>query len=60
MVPSRVGKIGGSIQQNFDTVFAPTGDLMQIGIPGSAGYSIIFDDPSHVTAFLPAVFAPGV
>jgi hypothetical protein len=54
------GNIAQELQQNFNTVFASTNDLMQIGIHGSAGYSIIFDDPSYLTTFLPATGAPGV
>jgi hypothetical protein len=30
-----------------------------IGIHGSAGYSIIFDDPNDIINFLPATGAPG-
>lgn len=51
---------GSELGQDFNTVFASTGDLMEIGIPGSAGNSIIFDDPKYVVAFLPAIFPAGV
>ena len=54
------GNLAQELQQDFNTVFASTNDLMQIGIHGSAGYSIIFDDPSYLTTFLPATGAPGV
>src|ERR1700685_545921 len=53
------GNIAQELQQDFNTVFASTNDLMEIGIHGSAGYSIIFDDPSNIINFLPATGAPG-
>lgn len=54
------GNPAQELQQDFNTVFASTNDLMEIGIHGSAGYSIIFDDPSYLATFLPATGAPGV
>jgi hypothetical protein len=51
--------LGSELSQGFNTAFASTGDLMEIGIPGSAGNSIIFDDPKYVVAFLPATGASG-
>ena len=48
------------VVQGFNAAFASTGDLMQIGIPGSAGNSIIFDDPNAVLAYLPAIGPPGI
>jgi hypothetical protein len=42
---------GASLEQNFDSVFASTGGLMEIGIPGSAGNSIIFDNGPAVVTF---------
>ena len=59
---SQIGwsNLGTQVGQDFDTVFAATGDLMEIGIHGSAGNSIIFDDPKDVVAFLPATFPAGV
>jgi hypothetical protein len=53
------GNLTYELQQDFNTVFASTNDLMEIGIHGSAGYSIIFDDPNDIINFLPATGAPG-
>jgi PEP-CTERM motif len=47
------------LENNFDTVYAPFEDLLQVGIPGPAGYSIIFDSPDAVLAYLPAGGSPG-
>ncbi len=57
--PPTAGNISGELEADFDSVFAPESDLMEIGIPGSAGFSIIFDDPDDLIAFLPATGAPG-
>jgi hypothetical protein len=48
----------GLLQADFDTVFAPESDLMEIGIPGSAGFSIIWSNPTDLLSFLPASGAP--
>jgi hypothetical protein len=40
-----------SLVQNFDSVYASSGGLMQIGIPGAAGNSIIFDNGPAVVTF---------
>jgi hypothetical protein len=59
---SQIGwsNLGSELGQDFNTVFASSGDLMEIGIHGSAGNSIIFDDPTYIVAFLPALFPAGV
>jgi hypothetical protein len=46
--------VGTLLEDNFDNVFAPENDLMEIGIPGSAGFSIIFDNPDDLISYLPA------
>jgi hypothetical protein len=53
------GGESGLLESDFDTVFAPESDLMEIGIPGAAGFSIIWDDPTKLVSFLPATGAPG-
>jgi hypothetical protein len=58
--PPTSGNLTAELQQDFNTVFASTNDLMEIGIHGSAGNSIIFDDPNDIINFLPAAGAPGV
>jgi hypothetical protein len=53
------GNLTAELEADFDSVFAPESDLMEIGIPGAAGFSIIFDDPDDIITFLPATGAPG-
>ncbi|MGA9865136.1 MAG: PEP-CTERM sorting domain-containing protein [Acetobacteraceae bacterium] len=50
--------IAGILESKFDSVFAPS-DLLEVGIPGPAGFSMIFDSADAVTAYLPAGGAPG-
>jgi hypothetical protein len=52
------GNISDVLEKNFNSVFASTNDLMQIGIPGAAGHSIIFDSADAVIAYLPASGTP--
>jgi hypothetical protein len=47
------------LEDNFDTVYAPFEDLVQVGVPGPAGHSLIFDSPDAVLAYLPASGTPG-
>jgi hypothetical protein len=47
-------QVAALLENNFDTVFAPFEDLLQVGVPGPAGYSLIFDSPDAVIAYLPA------
>jgi hypothetical protein len=50
---------GEAVLQYFDSVFAPSSDLMVIGTPGSAGKSIIFDSGQAVVSFLHDTGAAG-
>jgi hypothetical protein len=47
------------LEDNFNSVFAPFGELLQVGVPGPAGFSMIFDSPDAVIAYLPAGGSPG-
>ncbi len=53
------GDISGELESDFDTVFAPDGGLMEIGTPGAAGFSMIFDSADAVITYLPASGTPG-
>jgi len=53
------GAIAPLVEQDFDAAFASSNGLMEIGIPGAAGYSIIFDNGNAASAFLPAIGGPG-
>jgi hypothetical protein len=53
------GNISYSLEANFNSIFAPS-DLLEVGIPGAAGFSIIFDGPDPIITYLPASGAPGV
>jgi hypothetical protein len=52
------GDISGSLEQNFSALFAPSG-LLEVGTPGVAGFSLIFDSPDAVINYLPASGTPG-
>ncbi len=43
--------VGALLESNYDSVFAPS-DLLEVGIHGSAGFSIIFDNPDDLIAYL--------
>jgi hypothetical protein len=47
------GNVGALLENNYDSIFAPS-DLLEVGIHGSAGFSIIFDNPDDLIAYLPA------
>jgi hypothetical protein len=47
------------LENNFDSVFARFNGLMEVGIPGPAGFSIIFDGPDPIITYLPASGTPG-
>jgi hypothetical protein len=47
------------LENNFDTIFAPAGGFMEVGVPGAAGSSLTFADADSVIAYLPASGAPG-
>ena len=51
--------VAALVESNFDTLFAPFEDLLQVGIPGPAGFSMIFDSADAVIAYLPAGGNPG-
>lgn len=66
--PQQYGTLRGSpedpsidalVEDNFNTVLAPGTGLFQVGIPGPAGFSIIFDSADAVIAYLPGGGAPG-
>ena len=53
------GNISFSLEQNFNSVFAPS-QLLEVGIPGAAGFSLIFDSADAIITYLPASGTPGV
>ncbi len=52
------GNISFLLENEFDSVFAPSG-LLEVGIPGAAGFSMIFDGPDPIITYLPASGTPG-
>jgi hypothetical protein len=52
--------ISAILEMNFDSVFAPFGGLLQVGIPSPAGFSLIFDSPDSIITYLPAEGDSGV
>jgi hypothetical protein len=52
------GNISFSLEENFDSLFAPSG-LLEMGIPGPTGFSMIFDGPDPIIKYLPASGTPG-
>jgi hypothetical protein len=44
---------------NYNTVYASTAGVLQVGIPGAAGFSIVFTDVDDVVLYLPASGSPG-
>jgi hypothetical protein len=53
------GNISGLLEMNFNSFFAPSG-LLEVGIPGAAGFSLIFDNADAVITYLPGESAAGV
>lgn len=51
--------IAALIEDNFSTVLAPLTGLFEVGIPGPAGFSMIFDSPDAIVAYLPGGGAAG-
>jgi hypothetical protein len=47
------------LQADYDTVYASTLDIFEVGIPGTAGFSMTFTDSSDVLHYLPAMGTPG-
>lgn len=50
--------LSGVLEGKFNSVFAPS-DLLEVGIPGPAGFSMIFDSADALIAYLPNGGAPG-
>ena len=53
------GNISFSLEENFASVFASSRGLLEVGIPGPTGFSIIFDGPDPIITYLPASGTPG-
>jgi hypothetical protein len=53
------GGLASTVIGDFDAAFASSGDLMEIGIPGAGGNSIIFDSGQALQAFFPGYGAAG-
>jgi hypothetical protein len=51
--------ISGILEMNFDSVFSPS-EWLEVGIPGTAGFSLIFDSADAIITYLPASGTPGV
>ncbi|HUN73219.1 MAG TPA: hypothetical protein VMU40_01770 [Steroidobacteraceae bacterium] len=51
--------IAGVLQNNFDSVFAADGDLLQVGLSSPSGYSLLFDSAEGIENFLPSGGIPG-
>jgi hypothetical protein len=49
----------GLLQANYDSVYASTFGSLEVGISGSAGFSMVFTGASHLLAYLPNVGAIG-
>jgi hypothetical protein len=49
----------GLLNTDFNSVYAPEGDLFQIGLPAPAGFSLIWSNPGDLLDFLPASGMPG-
>jgi hypothetical protein len=54
-----VCNISGMLENDFNSLFAPS-DLLEIGIPGAGGFSMIFDSADAIIAYLPASGVPGL
>jgi len=52
------GNISYLLETDFDSVFAPEGDLLQVGLP-SPGHFLVFDSADAIINYLPASGAPG-
>ena len=48
----------GPARKRFQLAFAPS-DLLELGVPGAGGFSMIFDSADAIIAYLPASGAPG-
>jgi PEP-CTERM motif len=54
------GNISLVLETEFDSVFAPSGGLLEVGIPGPTGFSLIFDSADATITYLPTNGTPGV
>jgi hypothetical protein len=52
------GNISYSLEQNFNSIYGPS-DLLEVGVPGPGGFSLIFDSADAIIAYLPASGTPG-
>jgi hypothetical protein len=46
------------LASNYFTIYAATSGILEIGIPGTAGYSIRFTNPDAITHYVPSTGAP--
>src|SRR5438552_3454540 len=47
------------LENNYDTVYASSMGLFEIGIPGAGGFSAVFSGRATLLAYLPPAGAPG-
>jgi PEP-CTERM motif len=52
------GNISFLLESEFNSVFAPS-DLLEVGISGAAGFSMIFDSADAIITYLPTSGTPG-
>jgi hypothetical protein len=45
------------LENEFDTVFGPS-EVLEVGVPGPAGFSLQFDNPADLIAYLPSIGPP--
>ena len=53
------GSAAALLQANYNTVYAPTSGLLEVGIPGAGGYSILFTNVTDLLNFLPTLGPSG-
>jgi len=54
-----VCNISGMLENDFNSLFAPS-DLLEVGVAGAGGFSMIFDSADAIIAYLPASGVPGL
>ncbi len=47
------------LQANYSSVYASTGGLLEVGVPGAGGYSMIWTNVSDLLTYLPATGTSG-
>ena len=57
--PDVVGSAAALLLAHYDAVFAPTFGIVEVGIPGSAGFSVRLFSASAVLSYLPDLGVPG-